>query len=87
MNMGLLKGNVISDQVKLRVDAARDNGDDRNFWGTGTDAFNWTFQATLARRACLILFDVRSASGPCNKNTANLRITHVIVPFPFCSAQ
>jgi hypothetical protein len=55
---------AISDHVQLSVEAALDNGEERNFWGTGAEAFNWIFQAELAVRACFIPNGVRSASGP-----------------------
>jgi len=55
---------VISEKVRLRVDAARVRGDDRNICGNGTEDCNCTFQAAFALRAWYIPFGVRKASGP-----------------------
>ena len=67
MNVGFAKGNgwrTMSDQVRLRVLAALDSGEERNRCGRGMDAFSWSFHAALAARACWIPLGVRSASGP-----------------------
>ena len=55
---------VISEKVRLRVDAARERGDDRKICGNGAEDCSWSFQAEFALRAWHIPFGVRSASGP-----------------------
>ena len=55
---------VISEKVRLRVDAARVRGEDRNICGSGAEDCNCAFQAAFAFRAWYIPFGVRRASGP-----------------------
>jgi hypothetical protein len=65
--MGCEKGDFVrrmSDQVMFRVLAARERGEEKNFWGSGMEKVSWVFQALLAARAWFIPFCVRSASGP-----------------------
>jgi hypothetical protein len=55
MNVGFAKGNgsrAMSDQVRLRVLAALDSGEERNRCGRGMEAFSWSFHAALAATAC-----------------------------------
>ena len=55
---------TMSDQVKFRVVAALDSGEERNFWGRGMEEVSWVFHAAFAARAWFIPVCVRRASGP-----------------------
>jgi hypothetical protein len=66
MNVGFVNENALiamSDQFRLNRWCSWP-GVGKEFWGSEVDAFNWTFQAALTTRACLIPVRVRGAYGP-----------------------